>query len=420
MKSPGMILQVFPSIIKEIEGDLFIDVDWADALKLYTENFDKVVFACPISTITQDNPDSGLKNCRPINQLPQWASKLEVLPLPYAYKFHRFIYHKSSVRKILRDYIRKASYLEFSPSSLIGDWATLASTEAIKMKRPYVISGDIVYPERMRFSIQDQSKWKRYIKEYSSIKPFEKKYSTILKNAGLAFFQGQDVYDEYSPLPKVSHQIYHVTMTKEERISSSQLEHQITELKQGRALKICYAGRAGALKGPLDWIYALDAAIKSGVNLEATWIGDGSLLAEMQSLAQKLNITEHIQFTGFVSERKKLLKILSESDIFLFCHKTRESPRCLLEALGSGCALIGYEGVYPEGLVKTYGGGLFTPINDWEGLSQLLVNMNSDRIQLSQLIQNAYRSGELHDRDTAYMNRINLIKQFYSEGLDLT
>ena len=419
MKHSRTILQVFPSIVKEIKGELFIDVDWSDALRFYAENFDQVIFACPVSKSIHDTPDSGLKNCKSVDQLPQWASKLEILPLPYAYKLNRFVFYKSRVRKILREYIQKASYLEFSPSSLIGDWAALASLEAIKMKCPYVISGDIVYSERMRFNIQSQPLWKRYVKEYSSIKPFEKAYSTILKNADLAFFQGQDVYDEYSPLPKTSHKIYHVTMTKEERIGSSQLEWQTTHLKQGQALKICYAGRAEALKGPLDWIYAINAAIKSGVNLEATWVGDGSLLGEMKSLSQKLNIAENIRFTGFVSNRIMLLKILSESNIFLFCHKTRESPRCLLEALGSGCALVGYEGVYPEGLVKTHGGGLFAPIDNWEGLSQLLVNINSDRIQLSQLIQNAYKSGELYDRDTAYMNRINLIKQFYSERLDI-
>lgn len=417
MTLSGMMLQVFPSIIKESEGELFIDVDWADALKLYLENFNKVVFACPISKNVDNRPDSGLKNCRPISQLPSWASSLEILPLPDAYRFHDFLRNYSSVRKTLREYIKKADYLEFSPSSLIGDWATFACIEAISMKRPYVISGDVIYPERMRFSIQNQSLWKRYTKELTMIKPFEKIYSNILKNADLAFFQGKDVFNEYSPLPKESHQIYHVTMTQEEHISSSQLEHQITYLKKGAPLKICYAGRAAALKGPLDWIRAINMAVKNGVNLEATWIGDGSLLTEMKSLSEELGVADNIRFAGFVSDRQKLLDILRQSDIFLFCHKTRESPRCLLEALGAGCALVGYKGDYHEGLIKPHGGGLFVPIEDWEGLAQLLINLNSDRTQLSKLIYNAYKSGSLYDRDTAYMYRINLVKQFYSDRL---
>lgn len=412
VKLPGTIFQVFPPILKMSNGKLSIDADWLEALQLYLESFERVIFACPIG---QDGPDSGLRNCRPVDSLPSWADNLEIVPLPKAYKAQDFVRHFSSTRKLLRHYIKNAQYIEFSPSFLVGDWAGLACYEAMKLRRPYVISADVVYSERMLFKLQDKPTWKRWIKEVTSIQIFDKYYQRILKQSALAFFQGQDVYNEYASFCRNPHQIYHVTISKDEQITTAELEQKIAKLTSGCPLNISYAGRLTSIKAPLDWVRALHRAIDHGVTLQAIWLGDGSLLAEARALAETLGISQHIDFAGFVADKGRVLKTLKTSDIFLFCHKSRESPRCLIEALGSGCALLGYEGEYPKSLTKLHGGALLVPIEDWKALGDSIIKLDMDRDGLATLIRSAYKTGMLYEKEAAYMYRINTIKDFYTE-----
>jgi len=130
----------------------------------------------------------------------------------------------------------------------------------------------------------------------------------------------------------------------------------------------------------------------------------------MRDLAAKLGITPHVAFPGFVSRRKEILQTLADSDIFLFCHKTRESARVLGEALACGCALIGYDSAYPKELVARYGGGQFAPLGDWHELAQIVLDLNKNRGKLRELIRMATTSGQIYDRHEQLRHRVALIR----------
>ena len=42
-----------------------------------------------------------------------------------------------------------------------------------------------------------------------------------------------------------------------------------------------------------------------------------------------------VALPGFIRDRSAILKVLREAQVFVFCHKTPESPRNLIEALVS-------------------------------------------------------------------------------------
>jgi glycosyltransferase involved in cell wall biosynthesis len=105
---------------------------------------------------------------------------------------------------------------------------------------------------------------------------------------------------------------------------------------------------------------------------------------------------------------------LQAADIFLFCHKIGESPRCLGEALASGAPLVGYGTEYPRELVATCGGGEFADMNDWQKLVKIIVSLDKDRALLRRMTERAAASGRSLDRDRAMQNRIDLIKMHLS------
>ena len=55
---------------------------------------------------------------------------------------------------------------------------------------------------------------------------------------------------------------------------------------------------------------------------------------------------------------RAVLAALRAAHLFLFCHQTPESPRCLIEALVSGCPIVGYDSAFPRDLVSTHQGRL--------------------------------------------------------------
>jgi glycosyltransferase involved in cell wall biosynthesis len=139
-------------------------------------------------------------------------------------------------------------------------------------------------------------------------------------------------------------------------------------------------------------------------------LGDGSLLADMRTKIDKLGIGESVTLTGFVMDPNLVLQKMKDSDIFLYCHKTQESARCLGEALACGCPLIGYASAYPVELVGQHGGGQFAGLGDWGDLAEKIQYLDRNREKLSKLINDASVSGSIFDREARLRDRIDLIK----------
>jgi glycosyltransferase involved in cell wall biosynthesis len=404
----GRLLQVLPSIMKTAEDGLEIDYDFSEGLRLYMNSFDSVTVACPVST---DIQDSGLRRCRPLKDLP-WGDRAKFLQLPNAYHLKAFLGEMKAVRRLLRTEIEKADYLVFSPHTLIGDWPTVAIREAIRLNRPYVIEADVVYEKVAQVGWDRNPKWKQLLKKYLMLPLFKRCHRYGLRNSSLALFQGQDVYDAYAPMCGNPHKVYHTPIDNDDYITPARLQKKMNDLSQGMPLKLCYVGRAIDMKGPLDWLNTIHELNKDGVEMNAVWLGEGSLLSRMRSIVEESGLAENVTLPGYISDRKKILHTLQDADIFLFCHKTPESPRCLVEALASGCPLVGYASAYPKELVARHGGGQFAALGNWKELANIVQDLDKHRDKLRDLIRSASESGRLYERDAMMQHRIDLINEY--------
>jgi glycosyltransferase involved in cell wall biosynthesis len=84
-----------------------------------------------------------------------------------------------------------------------------------------------------------------------------------------------------------------------------------------------------------------------------------------------------------------------------------------LEALASATPIVGYESRYARDLVRD-GGGTFSPLNDWQGLEELVRDLNGNRAKLREMTESAFRSASRFDRDEAIQTRIALIRHYLS------
>ena len=406
------ILIVSPVLLREVDGQLGLDDQTCEDLVQWTQNFEKVIFACP--TLPEYLVDSSASvagtNWQAIANLP-CKDRLELLPLPCAYKIQDFIKTYNATRQILKTKIQESQYCCFWVGGLIGDWGAIACLEAIKLRQPYAVWTDRVEHEVIRRTLLSLP-LKRRVKEYLTLPLMKYYHRYLIQHSNLGMFQGQDCYSAYSPFCNNSHCLYSVHTKKSDRIDEATINLKIESLLSGNGpLRICYVGRAADMKSPLDWVHAVHEVYKAGVDIQATWIGDGPLLSRMKSLVQELGISDRVHLVGFVSDRSKILQTMREHHIFLFCHKTPESPRCLIESLVSGCPIIGYDSPYPQGLISQSGGGVFSPMNNWRKLADRVIELNSDRERLSELTRSAAQSGHFFDEKTVFQARSNLIKQ---------
>ncbi|MFN3129438.1 glycosyltransferase [Roseibium sp.] len=337
--------------------------------------------------------------------------RLTVVALPFAYKIGRFFKDYKSTRKMLGEEIAKADHLCFTLGYLFGDWAAVAALEAIRQNRDYAVWFDRVEHDVIRRTLP-AIPLKRRIKEVATLPVMVRYHHYLIRHSNLGLFQGQDTLNAYADHSKNPHCVYDVHTQSTDLISAAALEEKAERVQSGAALKILYVGRASEMKGPLDWIEAIAKPMQSGVPLRAKWVGDGPLLADMKQRISALELEDQIELPGFSSDREAILAEMRDADLFVYCHKTQESPRCLIEALVSGCPIVGYQSSYSDDLVSQNGGGVGTPLNDPAALSATIQDLHENRSKLAQLIKAAAADGSRFDEQTLYAHRADLIREY--------
>src|SRR4051812_17911104 len=148
--SSSLLLVICAPLRRDEEGRLMVEGQAANGLERWADNFETIKAACVVS------PDSELRarssmTWRRVDDLA-CADRVEVIPLPWAYKPALFMRHYRPVRTLMRSLIEESEYLVFGIGSLWGDWAALGGLEAIRQRRPYAVWTDMVDHQVIRLS----------------------------------------------------------------------------------------------------------------------------------------------------------------------------------------------------------------------------------------------------------------------------
>ena len=171
----------------------------------------------------------------------------------------------------------------------------------------------------------------------------------LIGHAALGLFHGMDCYDAFAKYCSNSHVVHNVHLGASAWISEQELDRRL--LRRRAPLRLVYAGRAHLDKGIYDWIEALSIASREHIDFTATWYGEGPELEAARTQVIQRGLSAKIRFPGSL-ESSKVMRELHVSDAFVFCHKTPEAPRCLIEALMCGLPIVGYDSGYPRDLIR--------------------------------------------------------------------
>jgi glycosyltransferase involved in cell wall biosynthesis len=406
MNQKGMLL-VVPVPFRAKGNQLLLESQACTGLERWADNFESVIVVAPTvpESIAEANKTVNWRDTATLAD----PKRFEFVPLPWAYSVLKFMSCYRSARASVAELISRCRYLQFAIGYLYGDWAAVAALEARKQGRAYAIHTDRVEHEVIVRTAKGANLKTRL--RTRVVAPMMARYHQhLIKNCALGLWNGQDCYAAYSPFCTNNHLIHDIHTKPSDAISNKELIEKVKRATSDETIRICYAGRIDAMKAPLDWVQAVERARDSGVDLHATWMGDGALFDEMKAAIAQRGLNSCIELTGFEQNRERVLKTIRESHLMLFTHITAESPRCLIEALICGTPIIGYHSKYVEDLVKDFGGGMFVPVKDWKQLGDLVVALSKDRQCLSQLIKEAAENGARFNEEVIFRQRSELIK----------
>lgn len=401
MTGNGSLLLVTHVHLRQGPHGLQIDDQTASGIAQWCRHFDSVTF---YGILTEGSSSSA------------WADTHEgligeratLIGLPHGYGVGRMARALGGVRRELRQAIATHDHLCFTLGLVIGDWPFVAAIEAIRQGRRYAAWIDRVEAPIVRRLAQS---WAKRAATAFVLPIAERAIRLALRKSEVALLQGGDTFAYYAASAPDPHCTYDIHTHASDEIAAEALAAKQARVRSGAPLEIVYPGRAAAMKGPFDWIEALVLLRRRGVPFRATWIGDGPDLAAMRHRVDEFGLAEQVDLPGFEDRRDVLLARLRGSDVLMFCHKTPESARCLVESLVCGCPIVGYDSAYPRGLVTHHGGGRFFAQDDAIALADGIERLHQDRDGLARLIGEAAVSGRLYNEEAVYAHRAALMKR---------
>lgn len=386
------------------DGQLFVEAQARNGLRLWAENFAHVTVLMPVE---EGEPPTGWQ---PVDEMVLAQNRIVIEPLPTAYRPDRFLRSYRGVRTRIRDLIDRSDLLSFAIGGLFGDWGSVACLEAHKLGRPYAVWTDRVESQVMLHAA-DHGSFQKRLRARLYHRPMAALERYVIRLAEVGLFHGKDTFDFYAPFCKNPVLVHDIHIAKDDHIPAADLAGKIARASDG-PLRLAYVGRADTMKGPLDWVEVLERLDADGVDFHATWLGDGEDLPRMKARVQAAGLSDRVSLPGFSNDRKLVLETLRAAHVFLFCHRTPESPRCLIEALTSGCPIVGYTSAFASDLIAGHHGGRLVRMGDTAGLSAAVAEMARDRGALAGLIGAAAQDGSPFDDVSVFRHRSEVIKAF--------
>ncbi|HEY0796413.1 MAG TPA: glycosyltransferase [Acidisarcina sp.] len=406
------MLLVLPVCFRLVNGNLLFEEQACNGLDRWAEHFTRLSVAAPLMPENVAARRTWIR-WRDVSTLDHFH-RMKLIPLPWSYSIKKFIRNYRPVAKILRAEIDACEYLQFAIGAFIGDWAAVAAGQAQRRGRKFAIHADRVEHE-LYLKAATGTRGYRRLRLVSFAMLTKRYHRKIIRGCALGLWHGNDCFRYYASLCKGESRLVHDVHTKpEDAISPIELATKLRRefVDPESPLRIIYAGRTAPMKAPLEWLQALDVARSQGVQIKAVWFGDGSMRAQAQAEAHRLDLTGMVSFPGFTNDRAALLTELRAADVFLFTHVTPESPRCLLESLISGTLILGYESEFAAELLEGRGGGELVAIHDWKKLGERLTELAKDRKQLAALTAEAAKNGRRFSDVGVFADRSELIKLF--------
>jgi glycosyltransferase involved in cell wall biosynthesis len=182
-----------------------------------------------------------------------------------------------------------------------------------------------------------------------------------------------------------------------------------------RPLRIGAVGQLYAIKCPLEIVRAVAACFRRGVNLELVFAGTGPLEKALIQEAARLGLADRVRLAGRIPAGKPMFEFLASLDLYVQFSRTEGLPRSVVEAMASGCPVIGSRvGGIPELLPSD----MLVPPGDTLALADKMFRLLNNPAKLRQAVrENVAKTSDFLDarlerqRDVFYAQAAELFRR---------
>jgi glycosyltransferase involved in cell wall biosynthesis len=168
------------------------------------------------------------------------------------------------------------------------------------------------------------------------------------------------------------------------------------------ALKLLFVGRLAEKKGVTYLLHAMAMVKQKGIAVTLDLLGDGPLLSEIKQESAKLNLTEQINFQGFVNGEDKF-RFIQQTDLFVLPSIVTSDgdaeglPVSLLEAMSAGALCCASDESGAPDIIQDGHTALMFKAKSAEALASIFERVADMPVQERQAIaQNAKTSGDAY------------------------
>lgn len=398
------LLLVLPLAAYCADGTIRIDAQALNGIRQWLNNFDT------LTVCLQERPLAEAPSSTAMYRDSDFDGRCSVITLKSAYHPVRFFRALPSTIRLLGAEIDKATHLSFAIGGLFGDWAAVATLLAARKGRTASVWTDRVEHRVARFAASQATGLRKpYFLTLSYMMQAYEIY--VVRRAPIGLFHGADCFEYYRKYSPNPHLVHNIHLSKSDHIPQQQLADKLRTIPERRSIEIIYIGRVHQDKGVFDWIETLEILRNKGITFHARWYGDGPLLDQARSKVRDLGLDQNVSFPGLIVDRVEIYSRLRNAAIFMFCHRTPESPRCLIEALVSGTPIVGYESGFPRDLIGVHQGGALTQ-HVPQQLADAIADLHADPARLADLTMRAAKDGHPFSDEEVFRHRSDIIKRF--------
>lgn len=148
-------------------------------------------------------------------------------------------------------------------------------------------------------------------------------------------------------------------------------------------------GRLEAEKGQKDLIDVVSVVKRKISDIKLYLIGDGSLRGELKKYIKKLELTDNVIMTGFLS-RDKINRYLEDSTLFLLSSYTESFGLVLIEAMSFGVPCIAFDSSDGAKNLLSQGNGILIKNRDKEKMADEIIKLLKDKKKRVEMSDRCY------------------------------
>ncbi len=154
-----------------------------------------------------------------------------------------------------------------------------------------------------------------------------------------------------------------------------------------------YVGRVAYEKNIDFLLDALPHALRTCPRALLVIAGEGPALPALRRRAERLGITDHVRFVGYLDRQRELPDCYAAADLFVFSSRTETQGLVLLEAMASGLPVLAFAELGAREIIEPRRGALPAP-QEPESFGQAMASLLNDANRRQSMADEARRFAE--------------------------